>query len=704
MDYAVNAQLNRLLAGRYRMGHLLGSGGFGAVYFATDERLNRPVAIKVCSTRRLAAHEAAEAADLFQREALTLARLRHPGLTAIWDYFNQEDEWFLVMEYVPGDTLRERLRSAGGPLPLAEALDYANQTCQVLSYLHTQHPPIVFRDLKPGNIMITPDGHVKLIDFGIARLFSPGKTADTVQFGTPGYAPPEQYGGQTEPRSDIYGLGVVLHQMLTGHNPASSPFRLPPARVLNPAVSEALERLIVDATAYNIDHRIGSAGKFCSLLERARSMPVMTQPLPQTGMIGAHTTNDHRIDHQPRTLHTSQPRTLHTSQPWPHQPRALPKRPTENGVGRGMLVGLLLLLFLAAFGAGGYVLRERIAAAYRQTPSASPSAQAAASPTPPIPAASDPSLLVFIAETEGGGHNLYSAQVRRSRNGEKLVTDQVQQLTDFEADFAAALPAISPDGEWIAYTKVYTPDGATVETAEVWLLELENDSERRVLSNYAIARAPAWSPDGTKLAAEVATTGNETRRDIVIYDIEKGTAQLLLGTDDWEGGPTWSPDGTEIAYHARVGDVRCTQLFKINVETRKQQQLTDLAEYDCSAPDSGDYWPDWGPNDKIAFGRRNLVQPGSDEEPTNRVVVWDPSQPSNLQITIYKNEDRNTGRVYPSDYPRWAGNGEYLLFAEQRSTGDGLSYMSPSDPNQNKDVSIYEIDLPYNDIRYADWR
>src|SRR3712207_1110289 len=124
MDYAMTTQPDVLLAGRYRMGHLLGSGGFGAVYLATDERLHRPVAIKVCSTRRLPPHEADEAARLFQSEALTLARLRHPGLTAIWDYFNHDDDWYLVMEYVPGETLRALLRRVDGPLPLAEAIDY----------------------------------------------------------------------------------------------------------------------------------------------------------------------------------------------------------------------------------------------------------------------------------------------------------------------------------------------------------------------------------------------------------------------------------------------------------------------------------------------------------------------------------------------------------------------------------------------------
>ena len=243
------ALTDQVITGRYQLGQLLGSGGFGAVYLAEDLRLQRPVAIKICSTRRLPPEEADEAARLFEQEALTLARLRHPGLTAVWDYFGQGDEYYLVMEYVPGETLRELLARSGGSLPVPLAIDYAGQLCDVLRYLHTRPDPIVFRDLKPGNIMVTPSGELKLIDFGIARLFSPDKISDTAQFGTPGYAPPEQYGSQTEPRSDIYSLGVVTHQMLTGHNPASSPFALPPARQVNPALSPEIEAALSRALA-----------------------------------------------------------------------------------------------------------------------------------------------------------------------------------------------------------------------------------------------------------------------------------------------------------------------------------------------------------------------------------------------------------------------------------------------------------------------
>lgn len=128
------------------------------------------------------------------------------------------------MEFVPGDSLLAVARREGLPLPLPRVLDWARQICEVLDYLHNRPTPIIFRDLKPANVMLTPEGRVKLVDFGIARVFKPGKERDTQAFGTLGYSAPEQYGqSQTDPRSDIYSLGVLLHQLLTGYDPTSTP-------------------------------------------------------------------------------------------------------------------------------------------------------------------------------------------------------------------------------------------------------------------------------------------------------------------------------------------------------------------------------------------------------------------------------------------------------------------------------------------------
>lgn len=224
-----------LLHQRYHLLHRLGEGGFGAVYRAEDTQLGgRLVAIKEMHPQSsLSAQENAEATEAFKKEALLLAELLHPNLPRIYDHFSEGGNWYLVMDYIEGETLEEYLgKTADGYLPLTEALAIGLQLCDVLDYLHTRQPPIIFRDLKPLNIMHTSSGHLYLIDFGIARLFKPGQAKDTVAFGSPGYAAPEQYGKtQTTPRSDIYSLGATLHQMLTGADPSLNPFRFAPLRL-----------------------------------------------------------------------------------------------------------------------------------------------------------------------------------------------------------------------------------------------------------------------------------------------------------------------------------------------------------------------------------------------------------------------------------------------------------------------------------------
>ena len=227
-----------LLQGRYRVQRQLGGGGMGIVYLAEDTRLSgRYCAIKVMSPDQLAPQDRNWAIQAFKQEAQLLATLRHPGLAAVNDIFPENGDWYLVMEYVEGESLEDKLRRLpGGRLSAQEALSITRQLCDVLEYLHGCSPPVIFRDLKPSNVMVTPNGQVKLIDFGIARFFKQGQTRDTLNMGTPGYAAPEQYGGmgQSDPRTDVYSLGVVLYRMVTGYDPAEAitPFSLPPAESL----------------------------------------------------------------------------------------------------------------------------------------------------------------------------------------------------------------------------------------------------------------------------------------------------------------------------------------------------------------------------------------------------------------------------------------------------------------------------------------
>jgi serine/threonine protein kinase len=192
-----------------------------------------------------------------------LAALAHHNLPRIYDSFSEQGRSYLVMDYIEGKTLHTILKEYNGqPLPVAQVLSYAHQLCDVLSYLHQQQPPIIFRDIKPTNIMVTNNGHIFLIDFGIARVFKEGQVQDTILLGSPGYAPPEQHGlTQTSPRSDLYALGATLHYCLTGRDPyhAKDHFNFPSARQSNPQVPLELDQLIQRMVAYDERDRPANA-------------------------------------------------------------------------------------------------------------------------------------------------------------------------------------------------------------------------------------------------------------------------------------------------------------------------------------------------------------------------------------------------------------------------------------------------------------
>ncbi|HEU5374517.1 MAG TPA: WD40 repeat domain-containing serine/threonine-protein kinase [Ktedonobacteraceae bacterium] len=240
-----------VLKQRYKILSQIGQGGFGAVYKAEDQELGqRLLAVKEMSQQPFHSQEIEAGVEAFKHEALMLAGLMHEHLPRIYDHFMDGERWYLIMDYIEGETLENHFeKSRDGSLPLAMTLRIALQLCEVLDYLHTRQPPIIFRDLKPSNVILTPKGGLFLIDFGIARHFKPGQAKDTIAFGSPGYAAPEQYGkAQTTPRADIYSLGAILHQMLSGADPSLSPFHFAPIRGQDPALLHLVKRMLeIDA-------------------------------------------------------------------------------------------------------------------------------------------------------------------------------------------------------------------------------------------------------------------------------------------------------------------------------------------------------------------------------------------------------------------------------------------------------------------------
>ncbi|HPZ06568.1 MAG TPA: HEAT repeat domain-containing protein [Candidatus Eremiobacteraeota bacterium] len=244
---------------RYRITKLIKAGGMGAVYLAKDIKTNEVHAVKELF-KQFSPQEEQYVVQRFKEEAEILAKLRHPNMPRVSDYFHDYDRYYIVMDYVQGDDLESILEQEGDPgLPELDVVDWAVQICGVLDYLHNQNPLILYRDLKPSNIMIRyEDGRAMLIDFGLARTIQPGSERGKTAIGTEGYSPPEQYMGNPEIRSDIYALGATMHHLLTGEFPAV-PFQFNYVRDLNPDVSEGMEKLVMKAVEIELNDRYVSA-------------------------------------------------------------------------------------------------------------------------------------------------------------------------------------------------------------------------------------------------------------------------------------------------------------------------------------------------------------------------------------------------------------------------------------------------------------
>ncbi|MDQ7826337.1 MAG: serine/threonine-protein kinase [Candidatus Eremiobacteraeota bacterium] len=234
-----------LLNGRYTVERLLARGGMSVLYCAKDRHMEGTWVIKQMADLQADAEDTRAIKEQFRREASLLSGLSHRGLPRVLDCFSEGGKEYLVEEYIDGTSLEEHL-AGKKHLSQYEVVKIADELLEVLDYLHSKG--IIYRDIKPGNIMLDRAGEIRLVDFGIARFYTAGKKSDTVVVGTPGYASPEHYGkGQTDPRSDIYSLGATLHALLTGCDPSQSPFFFSAPSTLVPGVSLGLSKVIMKA-------------------------------------------------------------------------------------------------------------------------------------------------------------------------------------------------------------------------------------------------------------------------------------------------------------------------------------------------------------------------------------------------------------------------------------------------------------------------
>ena len=259
-------EIGSLVDGKYKILNKVGQGGMSVVYLAMNEKANKQWAVK--EVRKDGVKDFEIVKQGLVAETDILKKLNHPNLPSIIDVIDTDESFIIIMDYIQGNSLNKALEEFGAQ-PQENVIAWAKQLCDVLGYLHTRNPAIIYRDMKPANIMLKPDGNVTLIDFGTAREYKDKNLADTTCLGTVGYAAPEQFGGmgQTDARTDIYCLGATLYHLVTGKNPCEPPYEIRPIREINPSLSSGLERIILKCTQRDPNDRYQSAAELMYALE-----------------------------------------------------------------------------------------------------------------------------------------------------------------------------------------------------------------------------------------------------------------------------------------------------------------------------------------------------------------------------------------------------------------------------------------------------
>lgn len=257
-------EIGAVIDGKYEILKEIGRGGMSIVYLAMDKRLNKQWAVKEIRKKGSGKNDEVVVNSLLA-EANLMKRLDHPALPRIVDIIDNGVTIYVVMDYIEGESL-DKILNEYGAQPEEMVIVWAKQLCDALSYLHSQKPPIIYRDMKPANVMLKPEGNIKIIDFGIAREYKEQNLADTTVLGTKGYAPPEQYSGQTDPRSDIFALGMTMHHLLTGVDPRAGE-AYAPVRQWNPELSEGIEVIIDKCVQPASENRYQSCGDLLYDLE-----------------------------------------------------------------------------------------------------------------------------------------------------------------------------------------------------------------------------------------------------------------------------------------------------------------------------------------------------------------------------------------------------------------------------------------------------
>ncbi|MEN6409240.1 MAG: protein kinase [Anaerolineaceae bacterium] len=582
-----------LLNQRYRILGILGQGGMGAVYHAQDENLGVEVAVK----ENFFLTE--EYTRQFYREATILAGLRHPNLPRVGDHFSIEGEGqYLVMDYIEGEDLRERMERVG-TLNEEEAVQIGAAICDALTYLHTRKPPVVHRDIKPGNVKITPDGQVMLVDFGLAKVMTGTQATTTgARAMTPGYSPPEQYGtARTDPRTDIYSLGATLYAALTGVIPedglsrATGSADLTSPRKINSKVSRRMSAALERALELRPEDRFQTAEEFKQALlnvrsntrQRAGNGEVVISPPPNAD--GQPNAQGEELPELPSAPGYRQPSAA-TSYPYARRRTQKGRAPILFGLILA-LIGLLVLYQADQRFANSLqtILHLQTSAPVvvdpQKTPTHTLQPTAAATATPksrtatPVRITSTatpqntpteivvvPPVNPVVGEIAFASNRTGVPQIwRMSANG----TD-VYQVTNLPG--GACQPAWSPDGEKLVFISPCVDRQDSYPDAVLYTINRNGTGLESVPNSVAGDYDPAWSPDGKKIAF---TSLRNKISQIYVVDLKTQVLEVLSNTRYPDRQPVWSPDGLQLAFvRLRTSD----QIWLVSANGQSSSQFS----------------------------------------------------------------------------------------------------------------------------------
>lgn len=625
-----------MLNNRYQIISILGQGGMGAVYQALDLNLSISVAVK----ENLFLSE--EYARQFKREANILASLRHPNLPHVTDYFSVEGQGqYLVMNFIDGEDLRKRIERLGS-IPPQEAILIGAAITDALSYLHNRDPQIIHRDIKPGNIKITPEGEAVLVDFGLAKVMEGSQNTTTgARAMTPGYSPPEQYGtAHTDVRSDVYALGATLYAAMTGVIPEDSLARatgkaeLTDIRSLQPKVSRQLASVIEHSLSIDQDDRFQTAEEFKNaLLNEIEDLSSISKPRfflsPPPPAADAVSSNG--IEAVRKPLSILKPISANSN------------RKKKAFKGKRKKIGNLVpsIIFLAVLLSLVYYFQPSIFTTFfagiNQRFSSTSFAQ-----TPPEVAEPTPAAVVEQPTSAPTADVLMPTATAEEDLPETLPTAPAE--TPVQPSPMITEPAGTPHiGGGIGQIAFASDRTGSVQ---IWLMNSDGTKQIQLTDITEGVCQPDWSPDGQKLAVISPCDGkrNPYYEDSKIYilNADGSDMQLLPISQEGDFDPSWSPDGNSMAFTSlRTGTAH---IYVYHFDTQSLEELSNTPYPDIQ--------PSWRPGTKqITFIRQNLYY-----------HVWIMSDRGQTQFQL-----STSGNV--NDYwPVWTPDGETLLFSRSKES------------------------------------